>query len=711
MPSLLRRQLKKLGLDEGSPPDLEQWRAFVARVRATYTDADQDRYTVERSLLTSSREMQDLYEELRRSEASFKSLVEASPDAVFVCEGLLIVYANRAMARMLAYDDPSDLIGKHSLEAFVHPEDRAALEDHRPRRMSGEVTGSIRVRWVRRDGGEVVVEGTHNDITFDDRPAVFTVARDITDRLRAEADRERAELLRRSSEERYRTLFEGSPLPILLFDRETLRILAVNETAVRLYGYSREEFLALTMRDLKPASDVLDLVERAHWAPDGMTNIGVKTHRKKDGTLMNVEVTSQAVTFDGRPARQATVADVTEKRRFEERLRQAQKMEAIGQLAGGIAHDFNNIIAVVLSYAELALETLSMGQPLYDDIKEIESAGMRAAALTRQLLTFSRKQPSQLQVLSLNDVVTAIEKMLRRIIGEDIELSTALAPHVGSIQADAGQIDQVLLNLVVNARDAMPAGGKVTVESSNVMLGATEALEMGVASGAYVMLAVTDTGVGMDEATRGRVFEPFFTMKEVGKGTGLGLATVFGIVKQSGGGIAVTSQPGRGATFRICFPRHGDSIAPAAPELVRTPVQTQAETILVVEDEEPVRRVVRRLLTSRGYTVLEARGAQAALDILDAHGGRIDLLLTDLVMPDIDGPTLVARVLAERPHMKILYMSGYSQHPALKGAQLGPLAHFIRKPFTAQELVLSVRRAIDGRTVSSPDSLVPLRIA
>jgi two-component system, cell cycle sensor histidine kinase and response regulator CckA len=350
---------------------------------------------------------------------------------------------------------------------------------------------------------------------------------------------------------------------------------------------------------------------------------------------------------------------------------------------------------VILSNASLAKEVLDPDHPIHADLDEIEKAAKRAAALTGQLLAFSRKQASKPKPVALNAVVTSVEKMLSRIVGEDIAMSAALAPALGTIDADPGQIEQLLVNLVVNARDAMPEGGRLTIETANVEIDDVHAVQLEVTPGRYVTIAVTDTGCGMDESVRARMFEPFFTTKEVGRGTGLGLAMVFGIVKQSKGGIAVTSEPGRGTTFRVYFPRTDRADTSAEmPRLFEAP--RGSETVLVVEDDEQVRSVLRRYLTSWGYTLLEAPNGRIALEVARAHAGAIDLLLTDLVMPEMDGRSLSARLLADHPNTRVVLMSGYTEHAALHGTKIGPDEHFVQKPFTAQMLGETVRRALDG---------------
>ena len=708
MPPLLRRQLSKVGVSEDAPPDAAQWRAFLARVRRTYEDAAQDRYMLERSLMTSSREMQDLYEDLRRSEANFKVLIEGMVDAVFVHQNGVICYANPAMAALLGFDGPHELLGKVPASTFIHPEDQYATLDFGRRRDSGEPLRVLRIRWVRRDGEVVFIEGTSTAITHNNRPAVAVVVRNITTQLREQEERRRVERSLQLSEERYRLLFDGSPISILLFDPRTLRILDANGAAVSLYGYTRDELQGMQLTELKTHDDE-GLRRRMAEINAGGARLwrGIRKHRRKDGTVIDVEVVSHTVIVDGSPAVMAMGSDVTERRQLEQQLRQAQKMEAIGSLAGGVAHDFNNILAVIVANADLLRTELGEGHPQSSDVDEIESAAQRGAALTRQMLTFSRQQPVAPRALSLNAHVSDLGKMLARILGEDVRIRTNLDPRLGAIEADPGQVDQVLLNLVINSRDAMPRGGNLVVETANIDLGQGEATVLGLQPGAYVRLTVQDNGVGMAPAVRERIFEPFFTTKEIGKGTGLGLATVFGIVARSGGAIAVDSEPGRGTTFRIHFPRVEADRATAASDPPSSVHSRGAETILLVEDEEPVRRAVGRLLRSRGYAVLEVDGAADALRVLERHGDAVHLVLTDLVMPDMDGRTLAERMRVSRPDIRIVFMSGYTDHPALKGAALAPTEALLQKPFTPDEMVAAVRRALAGTDASVRASVAP----
>ncbi len=513
-------------------------------------------------------------------------------------------------------------------------------------------------------------------------------------------ERKRGEEQLQASERKYRLLFATSPEAMLVYDHETLRILAVNEAATTRYGYSEQEFLSLTIRDIHSPEEQAQLDEELHDRPEaGAVRTGIR-HRTKDGRVLEVDLVARPIEFAGRRARLVLARDVTTQRQLEEQLRQSQKMEAVGQLAGGIAHDFNNLLTAILGSTQLLLQATPPDDPRHEDAVEIRNAGMRAAELTRQLLAFSRRQVLAPKVLGLNAVVAHMQKMLRRLLGEDIELAVTLEPEAGTVNADPGQLEQVLLNLAVNARDAMPTGGRLTIETTRVTV-TSELAERRhrLPAGDYLCLAVADTGAGMDEATQAHLFEPFFTTKEVGKGTGLGLATVYGIVKQSGGYVWVYSEVGHGTTVKVYLPRVAAAAdEPPAPGPAPEPAQVPRgrETVLLVEDAAPVRSLARRSLEACGYTVVDAPDGPTALDVAARHRGGIDLLVTDVVMPRMSGRELAERLAPARPRMKVLYTSGYTDDAMVRQGVLTAGVAFLQKPFVPETLARKVREVLDG---------------
>ena len=425
---------------------------------------------------------------------------------------------------------------------------------------------------------------------------------------------------------------------------------------------------------------------------------------RKDGSGFPVEVRSNPICEDGKViGTVVTFWDITERKQLEAQFLQAQKMEAVGRLAGGLAHDFNNMLAVIMGYAEMMQLGLSAESPLHQQAAAIKKASERAASLTRQLLAFSRKQVQHAQVLNLNTVIGEMDKMLRRLISEDIDLSLNLEPGLAAVKGDPGQVEQILMNLVVNARDAMPLGGRITIETANVCLDEDYARKHSyVTPGPYVVIAVSDNGEGMDAETQSHIFEPFFTTKEVGKGTGLGLSTVYGIVKQSQGSIEVYSEPGIGTTFKVYLPRVEVNVSKARAGALSNAGLQGTETILVVEDEEMLRELVCASLKRNGYLVLEAQHGQDALALCERHQGPIHLLATDVVMPTLSGRELVERVAPMHPEMKVLFMSGYTEDVIIRHGVLDETMHFIEKPFTDNILLRKVRQVLDGSEKIGP---------
>jgi PAS domain S-box-containing protein len=400
----------------------------------------------------------------------------------------------------------------------------------------------------------------------------------------------------------------------------------------------------------------------------------------------------------GRIVRVVGIAeDITELKRTEEQFFEAQKMEAVGRLAGGVAHDFNNVLTAILGYVDLLDGSLVAGDDRHGDVGEIRSAAQRAAGLTRQLLTFSRHQVVERVVLSPNEVIANLDRMLRRMIGEDVKLTLELGENAGNIRGDTVQLEQVIMNLVVNARDAMPAGGTVTITSANVdLMHPIAESHQPVTSGRYVLISITDTGEGMSEDTMLRIFEPFFTTKDKGRGTGLGLSTVYGIVRQSDGFIGASSTPGAGTTFRVYLPRVDVAVEPESPTAQAPQVVSGTETILLAEDDPQLRRLCASLLGRMGYRVLEAASAEDALLLAQRTEQRIDLVLTDVVMPGSSGPVLIRQLLEERPHVRVLYMSGYTGDAIVRLGMLRPGLHYLQKPFAPMELAQRVRLVLDA---------------
>ena len=507
-----------------------------------------------------------------------------------------------------------------------------------------------------------------------------------------EALRERDAELRRTNA-RLGALFDAAPLAVCAVDGQGV-VQQWNPAAERMFGWTEAETVGqpLPMFQGSAALPVRGGDERAV-----KTDVpGLATH--KDGSTF--EVSMSWGPLDDEPAHGyvVTFADMTDRKRLEAQLMQAQKMEAVGRLAGGVAHDFNNMLTAIKSYSQLLLQDVAADDARHKDIQEIDLAADRAARLTRQLLAFSRQQMLQPRVLDVNQTVSELEKMLQRLLLKDITLSTRLAPDLHAVRADAGQLEQVIVNLVVNARDAMPDGGRLTVRTQNVTIDAAAARQgwsFEVRPGEYVLISVTDTGHGMDAATQSRIFEPFFTTKDRHKGTGLGLSTVYGIVKQSGGYIRVISEPGQGSAFEVYLPVADGSVAPAGPP-ARPATSGGSETVLVVEDDDGIRAVIKRILERAGHRVLEATNGAEALRLCETSGDTIDLVLSDIAMPEMQGPDLARRIRERHPGMAMLLMSGYAESATQQDGILAEGVEFLGKPFSPDALTRKIRHILDG---------------
>ncbi len=545
--------------------------------------------------------------------------------------------------------------------------------------------------------GVLVVQHYQNENAYDQRDLEFLDS--VGGHIALAIDRRRNEEALRKSESMFRLLFSHTPLPTWVFDTETGKFLEVNEAAIKQYGYTEEEFHRMSVLDLRPLTDRDSRDAVWKYSTLGAFHQGTWRHQSKDGRIFKVELVAHELDYAGKKVRLVVAQDVSERQQLEEQLRQAQKMEAVGRLAGGVAHDFNNLLMVIKGHTELLLGSLPAEDASRRKIEQIERSADRATTLTRQLLAFSRMQVLQPRTINLNTIVEDMGKLLPRLIGEDIELAIHTARDLGAIRADAGQIEQILMNLAVNARDAMPKGGKLLIETSNQELdGEYKSVHPVVKPGKYVLLAVSDTGTGMDAETQAHIFEPFFTTKEQGKGTGLGLSTVYGVVKQSGGFIWVYSELGKGATFKIYLPR----VDAATDAPVQTTVSAQlprgTETVLLAEDEQDVREVAREFLESAGYKVLLAANGEEALSRAEAHIGAIDLLLTDMVMPGMMGRDLARKLRQLRPEVGVIYMSGYSEHAAAEATKSDPLATVLTKPFSRAAILRTVREILQSKS-------------
>jgi PAS domain S-box-containing protein len=618
----------------------------------------------------------------------YRDLIENAIDMIWTLdlEGN-VTFLNSACETITGYTK-NELIGK-DLAELVGPQNLAAARAALGRKWETNTATHFEIRILSKDGKPLDLEINTSVLDRQGRPVGFlAIARNITDRKQAQAD------FRRTARE-FEYLFSNHPQPMWVFEAQTLRFLEVNHAAVDKYGYSREEFLAMTATEVRPPEEVSRFIAQfQEQSKRSSANAGLWRHRTRGGALLDVEVLWNWVVFAGKDAVLAVIQDVTERRLLEEQLHQSHKLEAVGRLAGGIAHDFNNLLTVITGYSQLLLNRIDTDHPMHSGLDQIRVSADKAAVLTRQLLAFSRRQAMQPGILDLNAVITDVEKMLRRLIGEHIELKTLLSPELGRVRADASQIEEVIMNLALNARDAMPHGGTVTVETSRAEF--TVQTAAGHPAGSYVMISVSDTGEGIDSETRQRLFEPFFTTKGQREGRGLGLSAVYGIVEQHGGFIRVSSERGQGSRFDVCLPR-----LPHVPDPVDVAVMEPLgiggnETILVVEDEAGVLKLISETLRVYGYNVIGTTDGLEAMEIAGRQEQHVDLLLTDIIMPKMNGRRLGDAWKLLNPAVKVLYMSGYTKDDQWTQllADLGD--QLLAKPFSSSRLAQKVREALDA---------------
>jgi PAS domain S-box-containing protein len=647
-----------------------------------------DLYTIYQHLL-----IHRIRRELVEREELFHLISENAADMIAIVdmEGKRL-YNSLSYHRVLGYS-PEELQASSSFEQ-IHPDDRERVKKAAADARSTGIGRTLEYRLRHKDGTWLWLESTSSVIqnARGEPEKLIIVNRDISERKKTE------EALRQS-EAGFRSVVQDAPYGIYRAS-STGQILQVNPALEKMLGYELQDEL------LK--SELVTGIFLHDGEYERLTELLIRTNeikdvetewKRRDGTPITVRCSGRRINDEGgMPAYFEVFAeDVTEKRVLEKQLRMAQKMEAIGRLSGGIAHDFNNLLGVIIGYSRVLKKELGGNSALCEHAVEIEKAGQRAASLTKQLLAFSRQQVLTPAVLNLNTLVSDMEGMLPRLLGEDIAVSLTLHSELGSVKADQSQIEQVIMNLAVNARDAMPQGGKLKIQTANVELDQVYARDHpGSKAGNYVLLAVTDTGTGMNAETLAHIFEPFYTTKERGKGTGLGLATVYGIVKQSNGYIVVDSAPGKGTTFQIYLPQHIGKPATEEREVDSGEKLRGSESILLVEDSEPLRKLAQTFLESAGFRVMSAEHGEDALQVASRHGKTFDLLLTDVVMPGMNGRVLAEHLLPRQPGMRVLYMSGYTDSFIAGHGVLEPGTHLLHKPFTDEVLIRKVREVLDG---------------
>jgi two-component system, cell cycle sensor histidine kinase and response regulator CckA len=617
------------------------------------------------------------------------------------CDGMIVFDASRrvrlanAAFATLVGEPMTELIGRH-VEELTEQSDRPAHPS--PVQELANNGSVVTMHRVRGQNGEPIDVEISSTLLPDG--GMFSVVRDTRQRSEMRTPRSSGSRPSFANEPEHprenRVLFDATPLPAWVYDATTLRFLAVNPAAVERYGYSEEEFLANTIQLVRPLEDVERALAYAHASP-GYDRVGAVRHRHKDGTLLDVEAISNGFELDGRPARIVVINDLTDQLRVRQQQDQmqsqvllAQKMDAVGRLAGGVAHDFNNLLSVVLGAAESLGKALAQYDPLQEDVTDIRDAVARGAALTRQLLIFGRKEVRSPGLLDLNEALDGMERLLTRVLGNGVHIEIRRAPERAPVIADASQLEQVLVNLALNSRDAMQRGGTLTITIGHEDIAVAEASALDIMPGPYVTIDVEDTGIGMDEATRSRAFEPFFTTKGPTHNTGLGLATVYGIVRQSGGAISLRSAPGAGTHVRIHLPR-GDAAthAPTAPV-----VDESRGLVLLVEDEPRVRSQARRLLQRSGYAVIEASDGIEGARLFEEHRGNVSVVVTDVVMPIVGGLEMVATLRAQEPNLPVVFVSGYTAED--QDLPLDAHTVFLTKPYTIAALCDAIGSVVPG---------------
>ena len=673
--------------------------AFVTAVASTLLTTIEEgrRQRAEQQLRDLNQNLERLVHERTRalgaSEARLAQALEVTNDGLWELDRASgAMYFSPVWTQLLGYAHDEVPPRVEFLVQALHPDDRTAVQATIADHFAGRVPIVEREVRLRTKGGEYrwfLGKGRVVARAADGTPLrmVGTIS-DITERTRA------LENLR-DSEERFRAVFDKSPVTVTLVRLADNRIAEVNEAGLRAFGYSRDEMIGRTGAALNLLFDEGDRARTMAMVSAQNHVTGLEVHlRRKNGEGFWALVNTNLITFDGEPYRLNTLQDITERRELEARFLQSQKMEVVGHLAGGIAHDFNNVLTVITGTAELAMASAGDDDPMHEALATIRDASARAARLTGQLMAFSRRQILQPVSLDLNDVVTGLESMLRRAAGATVALEITPAPEPATVVADRGSVEQVILNLAINARDAMPAGGTLRIAVSRVAVANGASAPGDLRPGTYATLTISDTGSGMSAAVVQRIFEPFFTTKAVGKGTGLGLSMAHGVVAQSGGDIQVQSVVGTGSTFTIYLPWTTHSAAPSLPPPNR--LAAGHETILVVDDNREIREVVRRVLAFTGYQVLTAEHGEDALRVLREHAGQVDLLLTDVVMPGLNGSELARRVAVSYPALKVLFTSGYADDAIARHGVLAHGVEFIAKPYSLQALATKVRDVLDG---------------